>query len=130
MTAADTNVLVCVITNDDHAQAAQAAAFLRDQDRVFVAKPVLLELEWVLRSAYRIDRRGTVSALRGILSASNIEIEDEGNVRLAIEWHEHGLDFADALHVASAGPERTFATFDRALHRRARRIGAVRFATI
>jgi predicted nucleic-acid-binding protein len=130
MTAVDTNVLVRVITNDDHAQAARAAAFLRARDRVFVAKTVLLELEGVLRSAYRIDRRGMVSALRGLLSIRNIEIEDEGSVRLAIEWHEHGLDFADALHVASGGPEHTFATFDVTLHRTARRIGVVKFAAI
>ena len=36
MTMVDTNVLVRIITNDDHSQAVQAAAFLRSQDRVFV----------------------------------------------------------------------------------------------
>jgi predicted nucleic-acid-binding protein len=130
MTAIDTNILVRVITNDDHTQAARAVAFLRRQDRVFVAKTVLLELEWVLRSAYRVDRSTIVSALRKVLSTRNIEVEDQDSIQLALDWHEHGLDFADALHLASAGPERTFATFDRALHRVARRIGVVNLASI
>jgi predicted nucleic acid-binding protein len=32
------------------------------------------------------------------------------------------LDFADALHLASSGKAEAFATFDRALRRRARRM--------
>ncbi|MBV8450809.1 MAG: type II toxin-antitoxin system VapC family toxin [Deltaproteobacteria bacterium] len=130
MTVVDTNVLVRIITNDDHSQAIRAAAFLRGQDKVVVAKTVLLELVWVPRSAYRIDRREIISALREVLSTKNVEIEDEGSVRLAIDWHEHGLDFADALHMASAGPEYTFATFDGALRRAAGRIGVVKLASI
>ena len=84
----------------------------------------------MLRSAYRIDRRGIVAALQKLLSMRNLEIKDEGSVRLAIEWHQRGLDFADALHVASAGAERSFATFDGALHRAAGRIGIVKLASI
>jgi len=121
MTALDTNVLVRVITNDDQAQAARAAKFLREQERVFIAKTVLLELEWVLRSAYRIEPSAIVSALRGILDALNVEIEDEPAVRQALEWCEQGMDFADGLHLASAGPDRSFATFDTALRRKIRR---------
>src|SRR5713101_2705958 len=122
MTALDTNVLVRVITKDDKAQAARAAKFLREQERVFIAKTVLLELEWVLRSAYRIEPSAIVSALRGILDAFNVEIEDEAAVRQALEWCEQGMDFADSLHLASAGPNRKFATFDNALRRKIRRL--------
>ena len=52
MTAVDTNVLLRIVTNDDKSQAARAAAFLQKQDRVYLAKTVLLEFEWVLRRAY------------------------------------------------------------------------------
>lgn len=130
MTAVDTNVLVRIITNDDKVQAARAAAFLRDQDRVFIAKTVLLELEWVLRSAYRIERRGIVSVFRSLLSVANAEVEDEAAVTRATVWYEKGLDFADSLHLASAGRERKFATFDGVLRRKARRLGAGEFAAI
>jgi predicted nucleic-acid-binding protein len=130
MTALDTNVLVRVITNDDRAQAARAAKFLREQERVFIPKTVLLELEWVLRSAYRIEPNAIVSALRDILGVFNVEIEDEAAVTQAIEWYDKGMDFADGLHVASAGRERKFATFDNALRRKLRRFGVNELADI
>jgi predicted nucleic-acid-binding protein len=123
MTAIDTNILVRIITNDDRSQAARAVAFLRKQDRVYVPKTVALELEWVLRSAYRTERDVIAAALRGILGLFNVEVEDETSVRQAIEWYEKGLDFADGLHVASAGPECSFATFDNSLRRKMRRLG-------
>ena len=52
----------------------------------------------------------------------NVEIEDEVTVNQAVEWYEQGMDFADSLHVASAGPARKFATFDKALRRNIRRL--------
>jgi predicted nucleic-acid-binding protein len=130
MTALDTNVLVRVITGDDKAQAARAAAFLRAQDSVFIPKTVLLELEWVLRSAYRIEPGTIVSALRDILDVFNVEIEDEPAVRQAIGWYQQGMDFADGLHVASAGPESKFATFDNSLRRKLRRFGTNELAEL
>src|ERR1039458_495610 len=103
MTAVDTNVLVRIVVNDDPAQSARAAEFLRQQDRVFLAKTVLLEVEWVLRSAYRLGRREILAILRGILAMGSAEVEDEAAVVQAMRWYEEGLDFADSLHVASAG---------------------------
>ena len=123
MTAIDTNILVRIITNDDRPQAARAAAFLREQDRVYIPKTVLLELEWVLRSAYQTGRNAIVSALRDLTNVFNVEVEDETAVRQAIEWYEKGLDFADGLHAASAGRECKFATFDNSLRRKVRRLG-------
>jgi predicted nucleic-acid-binding protein len=130
MTALDTNVLVRIITSDDRAQAARAAKFLREQESVFIAKTVLLELERVLRSAYRIAPNAIISALRDILDVLNVEIEDEAAVRQAIEWFEKGMDFADGLHVASAGRERAFATFDNSLRRKLQRFGINELADI
>ncbi len=129
MTALDTNVLVRIITNDDRAQATRAARFLREQERVFISKTVLLELEWVLRSAYRVGPNALISALRDVLSVFNVEIEDEAVVRQALEWYEKRMDFADALHVASAG-KRTFATFDNRLRQKIRRLGLGELAEI
>jgi predicted nucleic-acid-binding protein len=130
MTAVDTNVLVRVVTNDDHAQAARATAYLRAQERVFIPKTVLLELEWVLRGAYAIRRAEILLALRGLVGISNVEIEDEAAVTQAIEWYARGIDFADSLHVSSAGRESKFATFDSTLRRKGRKLGLGEFAAI
>ncbi len=129
MTAVDTNILVRIVVNDDPAQSARAAEFLRQQDRVFLAKTVLLEVEWVLRSAYRLGRREILAILRGILAMGSVEVEDEAAVVQAMRWFEEGMDFADSLHVASAGTHR-FATFDVALQRRARHIGIGKIALL
>ena len=129
MTAVDTNVLVRVITRDDKAQAALAVAFLKAQERVFYAKTVLLEVEWVLRSTYKFTRSEVLSGLRSIVSVQNVEVEDGAVVEQALSWYEQGMDFADSLHVASAGPHR-FATFDVGLQRRARHIGIGKIALL
>lgn len=65
-----------------------------------------------------------------MLSVGNAEIEDEATVTRAIEWYEKGMDFADGLHVGSAGRERKFAIFDTVLRRRARRPGLGAFAAV
>lgn len=130
MTAVDTNVLVRIVVNDDPSQSARAAEFLRQQDRVFLAKTVLLEVEWVLRSAYRLGRREILAILRGILAMGSAEVEDEAAVVQAMRWYEEGMDFADSLHLASAGPQRSFVTFDAALQSRARRLGAGKIALL
>ncbi len=119
MTAIDTNVLVRVITRDDKEQAARAVSFLEVQERVFLAKTVLLELEWVLRSTYKFARSEVLSALLAVLSIGNAEIEDATVVVQAIDWYGQGMDFADSLHIASAGRQHKFASFDAALRRRA-----------
>ena len=130
MIAVDTNVLVRVITNDDPAQASRAAKLLVRPDRVFVPKTVVLELEWVLRSGYGIDRQGIAAAIHRLQYLSNVEIEDDSIVALALAWYEAGMDFADGLHLASAGPGLDFATFDVALRKRARRLGLKSVASV
>jgi predicted nucleic-acid-binding protein len=48
--AVDTNVIVRLLTQDDRKQAAAAAAIFATED-VWIAKTVLLETAWVLKSA-------------------------------------------------------------------------------
>lgn len=123
MTAVDTNVLVRIVVNDDPVQSVRAAEFVGRQRGVFVSKTVLLELEWVLRSGYRLKPSEILAILRRILAMGNVEVEDERAVMEAMRCYDKGMDFADSLHLASAGPVRSFATFDAALHRVARRQG-------
>ncbi len=123
MIAVDTNVLVRVITNDDSDQAPLAARLLNRHDKVFISKTVLLELEWVLRSAYKIGAAPILKALMEFQDRPNVEIEDEEAVGDALDWFEQGMDFADALHLASTGRDCPLATFDAALLRKASQLG-------
>ncbi len=122
MIAVDTNVLVRVITNDDSTQASVAARLL-NRNQVFISKTVLLETEWVLRSAYRFELPAILNALSQFLNRQNVEIEDEGAVRRALDWCEQGMDFADAVHLASAAGKGSFFTFDAGLIRKAKQLG-------
>jgi predicted nucleic-acid-binding protein len=122
--AIDTNVLVRFMANDDRAQADRVERFLHEQRQVYIPKTMLLEVEWVLRTAiYKRSPVVIAAALRQLTATANIEIEDEDAVSLALDWYEGGMDFADALHVASAGRERKFGTFDNALRRKLRGLG-------
>ncbi len=114
MIALDTNVLVRVITLDDPQQATQAVE-LMESDRLWLSKTVLLELEWVLRYSYQLSVETIANALRSLLGNRRIEIEDRTAVVRALRLFSTGLDFADALHLASSGPADRFATFDRQL---------------
>jgi predicted nucleic-acid-binding protein len=86
----------------------------------------VLETEWVLRGIYRFERRAILDGITRLLGLPGVEIEDRPAVARALDWYRHGLDFADALHLASSGTATAFATFDRALRRKARAlIGSV-----
>jgi predicted nucleic acid-binding protein len=41
---------------------------------------------------------------------------------LAISWYGLGIDFADALHLASSGEAKEFATFDKSLTQKANKL--------
>jgi predicted nucleic-acid-binding protein len=123
--ALDTNVVVRFLTRDDPAQAIRARALI-ETGAAFVPRTVVLETEWVLRAIYRFERDAIAAGLMRLLRLPDLEVEDRPTVARALDWSGQGLDFADALHLASNTHAETFATFDRALRRKARGIaGAV-----
>jgi hypothetical protein len=76
----------------------------------------------MLRSAYALPRPTILAAFRGLLGFPLVEVEDRAAVTRALRWYDAGLDFTDALHLASLDPGVSFATFDRRLAARASRI--------
>lgn len=120
MIALDTNVWVRYVTNDEHDQAKRALAVLAGAEEIFIAKTTLLELEWVLRAAYDLSAADIIRALRQILGLPNVQAEMPDQLKKAIDLYEKGLDFADALHLASSPEGVPFYTFDIAFSKRAR----------
>lgn len=116
--AVDTNVLVRLLTGDDPAQAERAAALFRSE-QVLVPKTVLLETEWVLRYSYELAPAVILEAFRKLLGLPNVTAEDAPAVAEALVGYAGGMDFADALHLASARSAESFATFDARLTKRA-----------
>lgn len=118
MHAVDTNVLVRLLTGDDAAQAKRAAALFK-KESIFIPKTVLLETEWVLRRLYRLERDTLVSSFRKLGGLGNVEFEQPLVVAQALQWCGDGVDFADALHLASSHSASKFATFDRQMKKNA-----------
>ena len=123
MIALDTNVVVRFLLADDKAQAARSRAIF-ESEPVLLASSVLLETEWVLRGAYGLTRDDVVRLLRGVLGLANVATDDPAVASQAIEWHSRGLDFADALHLASTSSADRFVTFDAKLVKTAGKLEA------
>lgn len=124
MIAIDTNVLVRVITADDP-EPLETATTAMSQEQLWLCKTVLLETEWVLRFGYELSRDIVHEALRRVLGLTNLDVQDRGAVLTALGWYGEGVDFADALHLASSHDVERFATFDRSLARTAERLETI-----
>ena len=113
MIAIDTNVLVRFLTRDDKPQHAKAEKIFRTET-VFLPDTVLLETEWVLRFSYAYSSDHVTTAFRKILGLPNVQTSNPDLLAKATEWHEAGLDFADAMHLAASQDCDRLATFDTA----------------
>lgn len=119
MTGVDTNLLVRLLAADDPAQT-RRAKHLFAQSEVLIAKTVLLETEWVLRSAYGISPEKIAFAFRTLGQTAGVHLEDLRGVEKALGLYEAGFDFADAMHLTSCrDTAESFATFDKRLQKQA-----------
>lgn len=123
MIAVDTNVVVRLLTQDDPRQAA-AAKSLFAGGPIWIAKTVLLETGWVLRSLYGYDERAIRDALTRLLGLKNVHTEDKPSMAAALALTERGIELADAMHLSGRPPGSVFVSFDKSFVRRARRAGA------
>ena len=122
MTAVDTNVLVRLLTGDDPKQEAAARSVI-SAGPIWIAKTVLLETNWVLRSLYGFDEGSIRLAFTKLLGLKNVRAEDESSVAAALALTVHGIEFADAMHLSSRPPGAVFVSFDKPFIRRARSAG-------
>jgi predicted nucleic-acid-binding protein len=122
MIAVDTNVVVCLLTADDPKQAA-AARSLFASGPIWIAKTVLLEANWVLRSLYGFEESAVREAFTNLLGLTSVYTEDKLAMAEALAMTARGIELADAMHLVSRPPGATFASFDQSFIRRAKRAG-------
>ncbi len=81
---------------------------------------------WVLGSSsgYALSRQVVVERARHILGLPNVVMQDAEQAAIALEWYEAGMDFADALHLASSLDLTAFATFDKKISTKAAELDA------
>jgi predicted nucleic-acid-binding protein len=113
MIALDTNILVRFLVDDDPVQADIASALVNHPEGIFIAKTILLELEWVLRHVYQIDQKTLAAGLTSLLGLPKATVESVSQVAQAMKDFSKGMDFADALHLASTNGGMLTYTFDK-----------------
>jgi len=118
MTGVDTSIVVRLLTGGDPGKSEKARAVLKRPD-VFIPETVLLEAEWVLRHAYGFETPAIHDALTKLCGLPNIILPNPHRMLTALIWYRDGMDFGDALHLASSQACGTFLSFDRKLVRKA-----------
>jgi len=122
MLAIDTNLIVRYLTGDHPAQTAAARALIDGND-VFVCNTVFMETEWVLRSTYGFTPVRIADALTAFAGLPRVTLENATAVSKALDWVTKGMDFADALHLATAHDCTAFVSFDNAFAKAANTLG-------
>lgn len=122
MLAVDADVVVRFLVADDPEQHKRAVALFRRHD-IWLSKTVLLETEWVLRSAFGFEPAEIEQALRKLMALPRVRCEDSSASSSALDGVAAGLNFADALHLRSSlGADEGFATFDTRFAKLARKL--------
>ena len=115
MLALDTNILARYYVREGGAARRQeevARSVIESGVQLFVAKTVVLELEWVLCGVYGHPSKDVCRVFDHLLSQEHIDVEDRLAVESALGNLRRGLDFADALHHASSRACEALLTFD------------------
>ena len=119
MIALDTNVLVRYIAQDDKEQAKKATKVIESltpEEPAFISGIVLCELNWVLKSFYKMPKKDRLATLQDILSVSVFDIEGLAESLRALKLYETGkADFSDYLiqQIAQQKGYDTVVTFDK-----------------
>ncbi|MBT0570189.1 type II toxin-antitoxin system VapC family toxin [Curvibacter sp. CHRR-16] len=118
MIGLDTNVLVRYIMQDDAAQSKKATKLLESltpTEPGFVPLVVVVELFWVLSSAYELSREQIAAALDALIHSKQLTVEKKDQVVRALRVYSASTaDFPDCLierTANAAGCERVM-TFD------------------
>ncbi len=103
----DANVFLRFLTIDDQGQHGQAARLLsrasKGEVRLVCGPPVLFELSWTLRSAYKVAREKVLEILSAVYSMPGLLMTDAHLVEVALTLADAaGVEFPDAYIAANA----------------------------
>jgi predicted nucleic-acid-binding protein len=122
MISVDTNIIVRLLVGDDKKQAAYAKSLFKN-NHIYITKTVLLETEWVLRYTYELTQAVIHHAFESLFGLPQVTLEDPACLIKTMQWYnEYQFDFADAMHLAASASTHEFATLDKALIKKAKKI--------
>jgi predicted nucleic-acid-binding protein len=107
-----------LLTRDDEGQFQKAYRVF--QKEVFIPDTVILETEWVLRYAYEFEPIEIREGFRKLFGLKNVHCAQPSLIENVLNWHEQGMDFADAIHLALSQGCTVLKTFDQAFIKKAK----------
>lgn len=117
MRAADTNLLVRIVTKDDTRQLEAAKAFV--QDGAWVSILALAETVWVLADIYGRNSDELIATIETLLRHESLVLQDSDIVSAALDLFRlrPSLGFSECLmiEIARKAGHLPLGTFDRAL---------------
>ncbi|HYJ10226.1 MAG TPA: type II toxin-antitoxin system VapC family toxin [Polyangiaceae bacterium] len=117
MRAADTNVVVRLLTRDDPRQTARAEAFVAKG--AWVSHIVLVEVIWVLESVFALSHKQLATAVEMLLNHRELALQDPEVITAALDRFRRRpkLGFSDCMVLESArkAGHLPLATFDKEL---------------
>jgi predicted nucleic-acid-binding protein len=94
----DTNIFLEVFARDG-TKSEQSKKFLKNGKNLITTDFVLSEIEWVLRTAYKLNRQKISNYLKQILT-SDIEIENKKFLINVLNFYEaNSVDWTDCLNM-------------------------------
>ena len=122
MISLDTNLLARLLLRDDKRQHARVVQLLAGRQDFTAPVTAMLQLLWVLE----VNGLATSDIVRGLnllLGLPTFKPQQADALRQAMAGYGHGLDFADALHLALSQGSQQLATFDKDFSRKAAKLG-------
>jgi predicted nucleic acid-binding protein len=103
----DTNVFLRFLTLDDEGHHSKATRLLesaaRGERRLVTGPPVLFELAWALRAAYKVPRARVLEILKAVFATPGLTLTDSPLVAEALSLaSETDSEFADAYIAAAS----------------------------
>jgi predicted nucleic-acid-binding protein len=120
MIAIGTNVLVRYLVNDDEKQAVRAKHLIdtaaKKSDHIFIGCIVLVEMAWVLDSAFGFTRSELAEVFTDLLMSGLFRFERKEEVEKALDRFRKGkADFSDYIsaEISITGARSKLHTFDK-----------------
>jgi predicted nucleic acid-binding protein len=103
----DANVFMRFFTRDDKGRYERAARLFGEAREgtveLICGPPVLFEVAWTLRAAYKVSKQKVAEVLSAILAQPGLHVADAGLVEAAIvRSAQSGVEFADAYIAVSS----------------------------
>jgi predicted nucleic-acid-binding protein len=102
----DTNILIRLFVQDDQVQFQQAKKVfqsLSEKKPAWISITNILEVEWVLRSKYGLDRAGVAEILFNLIGLPTVAVEEQKTVaRALVLYLEKKADFGECMIASSA----------------------------